>query len=524
MKRLLHLLILITLISETALGQMHSPTTYLDILKELSGKLKLELSYSPDLVALNESTAIQFSANADSCITELEKTANLRITQTDTHLIVASKAPVYIRLQGKVIDAKTGELLPYANILIGKAGAGTITNTEGAFDFKIQGRFAGSQIRFSFLGYTSQQLSIPYASDSSLVIKMAPKPYLLSDVYVLPKGAAVVDIVKQAVKNIKRNYPRTTTQMEAFYRNTNYRDTIASQIIEAALLIQDRGINTQPSTTRIQVEEIRKSNSYLVPLSKKEKSAFALMEKMFGGHRNMLYTAYSNDVRNYRTSWWYKPLTDYKTFKYEFAGFEWLDSVKVYKIKFTYDALWPDGTRASQNKNSEDGGYIYVSSKDWGILKIERWWKVLNNSHLKNMVTKDDYIWRTETGYQKVNGKYYLKYKTGFATPNGTFLVYENPDAPSKEKVVKERQWAEYVLLVTKVITDKKEMDKIRYREKLARDEHTYEVKYPYHPEFWKAYNILKENPVQAKFIQEMEWKKSLDIQFKENSSNYANN
>ena len=142
MKKKLHLLILITLMSGTVLGQTYSPTTYLDILKGLSGKLKLELSYSPDLVALNENSTIQLSADADSCIAELEKVANLKITQTDTHLIVASKAPAYIRLQGKVVDAKTGELLPYANILIGKAGAGTITNTEGAFDFKIQGRFA----------------------------------------------------------------------------------------------------------------------------------------------------------------------------------------------------------------------------------------------------------------------------------------------------------------------------------------------------------------------------------------------
>jgi len=521
MKKLLYLLIVITLMSETALGQTHSTKTYLDILKGLSGKLKLELSYSPDLVALNENSTIQLSADADSCIAELEKVANLKITQTDTHLIVASKAPAYIRLQGKVIDAKTGELLPYANILIGKAGAGTITNTEGAFDFKIQGRFAGSLVRFSFLGYKSQQLSIPFASDSSLVIKMTPKPYLLSDVYVLPNGTAAVDIVKRAVKNIKRNYARTTTQMEAFYRNTNYRDTIASQIIEAALLIQDRGINTQPSTTRIQVEEIRKSNSYLVPHSRKQKLAITFMEKMFGGHRNMLYRAYGNYVRGYRSSWYYKPLTDYKNFKYEFAGFEWLDSVKVYKIKYVSDEQFADGTRASESKYAEEGGFIYINSKDWGILKMEDWFKLLGQ---KSEFFVDNYLSKTEMGYQKVNGRYYLKYKKGLATPNGTFFVYENPDAPKEERKLKERQWAEYMLLVTRVITDKKEMDKIRYREKLARDEHTYEAKYPYHPTFWETYNILKENPVQAKFIQEMEWEKSMDIQFKENSSNYANN
>ena len=65
-------------------------------------------------------------------------------------------------------------------------------------------------------------------------------------------------------------------------------------------------------------------------------------------------------------------------------------------------------------------------------------------------------------------------------------------------------------------------MDKIRYREKLARDENSLKTNYPYHPEFWKNYNVLKENPVEEKFIREMEGEKSLDIQFEENSSNHA--
>ena len=74
------------------------------------------------------------------------------------------------------------------------------------------------------------------------------------------------------------------------------------------------------------------------------------MDKYFGGHRNIIYRAYEHQVRSYRSDWWSKPLTDYETFKYEFAGFEWLDSVKVYKIKFIYDALWPDGTQEFRNR------------------------------------------------------------------------------------------------------------------------------------------------------------------------------
>ena len=98
----------------------------------------------------------------------------------------------------------------------------------------MQGRYAGSEVKFSFMGYGIQKLKIPFADNDELLIKLTPKPYTLADVFVLPKRNEALDIVKRAVKNIKRNYDRNTHQMKAFYRNTNYRDTTATQLIEAA--------------------------------------------------------------------------------------------------------------------------------------------------------------------------------------------------------------------------------------------------------------------------------------------------
>ncbi len=519
MKRLFAILIS-SLIIVLSFAQNRTKTTYLSVVEELSRKLKLELSYSSDLVSLTDSTDFLFSSRADSCISELEKKAMLKITKTDTHLIVSSKVPAYVRLQGTVTDATTGELLPYANILIENAGTGTITNQNGQFDFKILGRYAGSKITFSFLGYKSEQVIMPFADNNALRVQLQSKPYTLSDIYILPKGTEAVDIVKRAVKNIKRNYARNTSQMEAFFRRTDYRDSVASQLIEAALLIQDYGIDQQASTTRIQLQEIRKSTNYLVKWDAKDRLFIAGLEKMFG-HQNMFYRAYANYVRLYRSDWWFEPLTDYDTFKYEFAGFEWFDSVKVYKIRFIYDALWPDGRRASHNTNFEDGGCIYINSEDWAILKVEQWMKGLKG---KASTLNGEYFEHSEMGYQKINGKYYLKYKQSLNAPNGKFWVYENPDAPDKHKKIKYMQWAETTLLITKVISDKKEMDKVRYREMLAHDEDSYKTTYPYHPEFWKNYTILKQKPMEEKFVKEMEWEKSLDIQFEENSSNHAEN
>lgn len=490
----------------------------MNVLTKLSETCKLELVFSSDLVNLSDSIDFVFSANPDSCINLLKKEAGIRVTKTGGNLVVLPAPPELIHLRGMVVDSISGEPLPYTHLLIKKAGTGTVTNTDGNFDFKIRGALAGQKIEFSFMGYNHQTYRIPCTNEDSLRILMVAKPYRLNDIFVLPNGTEAVDLVKQAVKNIKRNYSRKTFQMDAFYRNTSFRDTVVSQLIEAALLVEDRGIHTPSSTTSIKLQQIRKSENYLVRADLK----LEILDKMWG-HKNIFYRAYNqNPVRNYLDDWWYKPLTDYDTFKYEFEGCEWLDSIKVYKIRYIYDALFTNGSRASETKGSDDGGFIYINADDWGILKIEQWWKFERNRN--NYGIKDNYLTKKEVSYQKLNGSYYLKYVSDLTVPNGQLFIYENPDAPDKEKILKERQWAEVVLMVNNIITDRKDFGKIRYREKLARDENSYKKNYPYDHEFWANYNILKQNPVQKKAIDDLEWEKPLEQQFKENASNHAEN
>lgn len=518
MKQFINIWALLLCICSTVHAQNR---TYLDVIKTIAAQQNLELSYAPDQVNLSAKTHFNFSKNPDSCLVQLQKEASLQISKTEHHLIIMPAPPAIIELKGIVINGQTNETLPYAHLLLEKAGTGTITNSQGIFSFKISGKFAGEEITFSFLGYENEKLLIPYTHNDSLVVKMTPKPYNLADVYVMPNGNEAVDIVKRAVKNIKRNYHRNAVQIEMFYRNTNFRDTVASQLIEAVLLVEDKGITKPYSTTKVELKEVRKSTNYLEPQNNKVIKAW---ERVWG-HRNIFHRAVANNmVRQYKTEWWYQPLTDYETFKYEFEGFEWLDSVKVYKIKFIYNALWPDGTRASENKNSIDAGYFYINSEDWGIIRIEKYWKLLGEWAKKDKQHKD-YFSEMEIDYQKINGKYYLKYYKGRTVPNGKFAIYENPDAPDKEKIVKERQWAEATLLVTKVTTNRKQFDKIKYREKLDKDENSYKLNYPYNAAFWNNYQILKEKPVEESFIKQLEWEKSMDIQFEENAiTNVENN
>jgi hypothetical protein len=519
MKRILNLFILNVLITSFGFTQTAQKTTFFNVLNSLAKTNNLELSYSSDLVNLNDSTEFSFSKNLDSCIVQVEKLSRLKIQTNNSHLIVLPIPTIH--LSGLVIDSKTKETLPHAHLLIKNAGAGTITNQEGKFYFKISGHLAGNEIQFSFLGYKNGSFKIPHSDIDSIIVEMEPKPYTLSDIYILPEGTQAVDFVKKAVKNIKRNYHRSTIQMKAFYRNTNFSNGKASQLIEAALLIEDKGIDNTSSSTKIELQEIRKSSNYLIPQPKK----YEIFEK-FWGQKNFIHRCYNkNMVRFYREGWWFGPLTEYQDFKYVFEGSLWLDSVKVYKIKYIWNAMLPDGKRVTERENvSETGGYFYIGAKDFAILKIEQktwhninspWYRLENNQRSKTP---------NEICYQKINGKYYLKYITGNTIPNGLFGEFENDNGNREDLIIKTLQWAEEILLVTQIQTDRKQFDKIKYREKLARDENSYRKNYPYNAGFWKNYNVMKQNPLEEKFIKEMEWEKSLDIQFDENSSNDAQN
>lgn len=518
MKRILNLFILNVLVSSFGFAQTAQRTTFFNVLNNLAKTNHLELSYSSDLVNLNDSTEFAFSKNLDSCIVQVEKLSRLKIQINNSHLIILP-IPKLIHLSGLVIDLNTKETLPHAHLLVKNAGAGTITNQEGKFDFKISSQMAGNEIQFSFLGYKNGSFRIPNSDIDSVIIELEPTPYTLGDIYILPKGTQAVDFVKKAVKNIKRNYHRATIQMEAFYRNTSFSNGKASQLIEAALLIEDKGIDNNSTSGKIELKEMRKSSNYLIPQPKK----YEIFEK-FWGHKNFIHRCYNkNMVRFYREDWWFSPLTKYEDFKYEFEGSLWLDSVKVYKIKYIWNAMLPDGKRVTERENvNELGGYIYIGAKDFAILKIEQktWrhknspWNKLENNQRSNTPR--------EICYQKINGKYYLKYITGISSPNGSFGEFENDNGNREDLIIKTLQWAEEILLVTQIQTDRKEFDKINYREKLANDENSYRIKYNYNAEFWKNYNVLKENPMEEKFIKEMEWEKSLDIQFEENSSNNA--
>lgn len=100
-------------------------------------------------------------------------------------------------LQGRVVDAETGEPLPYVSIFT-DGGKGTLTNAEG--DFKLEAE-EGDALTFSCVGYKKARIS---AGKLHAVVRLKPYTTVMQEVTVQAKPYD--EILKQVIENLKQDY------------------------------------------------------------------------------------------------------------------------------------------------------------------------------------------------------------------------------------------------------------------------------------------------------------------------------
>jgi hypothetical protein len=109
-------------------------------------------------------------------------------------------------LQGRVIDAETGEPLPFVNIVFNQRGTGTTTSLDGYFS--IDTRVKPEFLKLSYVGYEP----VTIFSDGKegafpAVLSMKRKPYLIDEVTVRPGINPAHRIIEEAFKNRRQNDP-----------------------------------------------------------------------------------------------------------------------------------------------------------------------------------------------------------------------------------------------------------------------------------------------------------------------------
>jgi len=99
--------------------------------------------------------------------------------------------------KGKVIDAETGEPIPYVNIGIVEKRIGTVSDEEGLFHLYLKENTIGAtaKVLFSALGYASLNVplvNMPLSNNEPPIFKMTPKTLALNEVVVSNKNGTFI--------------------------------------------------------------------------------------------------------------------------------------------------------------------------------------------------------------------------------------------------------------------------------------------------------------------------------------------
>jgi len=104
-------------------------------------------------------------------------------------------------LQGRVMDARTQEPLPYASVVTAKDGKGVITNEEGVF--RIPSVAVGDTLVFSYLGYQRLRMAAGEVRTRHDV-RLQPSVTELPTVQVVGRNDALYDLVIACGKQLRQ--------------------------------------------------------------------------------------------------------------------------------------------------------------------------------------------------------------------------------------------------------------------------------------------------------------------------------
>lgn len=388
----------------------------------------------------------------------------------------------FVTISGQIIDVETQAPLPFATVNIQNTPIGVVANESGAFEFSFSIKHLADTIVFSTTGYQSEKMLVQkLQSRETIKIELIAQAIVLAEVVVTNKDLKAWEILELALKNIKKNYPTTPFEFDAFYRDYKIENEKCISIFEAAISAYDKGYSKEGNKyafkEKVVLEQVRKSLSV-----KYQTHSFKRLNVM----RELLKL---NDVRYQTRALRKKAL---KKFEYSISGYAIVNDRLMYKISAKDDWEY----------------FIYVDVVTYAIPKIEMNFEFVKGVDENTWVLGDTIRYNQTAAkmlleFQMIDRLYYPKY-CGFEANLEAF------DAHSDEQLFTSFIRQEY--MVTDI--DFNPEEKPQKDERMDPYSTIESQESTYDPAFWKNYNIIKLHPRDKELIQGLEDQMAIADQF----------
>ncbi len=281
-------------------------------------------------------------------------------------------------LSGKVVDATTGEPVPYAYVVLYDAArTGTLTNEEG--NFLISGYSLGDTLEISHISFQSVKLTTKSFSDE-LEVQLEERQYFVSEVNILANtGDSIFQLVK---KNLEKNHGVGPVLYEAFSRSFQY-DKSKNKLFMIQELFSKVSLDTK--------------NKAKVNFERARSRAFVDEDSIFSYHLVFeLMFPFEMEVLDWKI-WDKKFLKSYTT---ELSGTEVLEGRTLLQLEL----LPRDSLMASYT--------LLIDQETYAIVRKKRYFR-----HLNGPVD--------ETFFKEVNGLWHVAYLKSIMDFTGSSAILD---------------------------------------------------------------------------------------------------
>jgi len=393
-------------------------------------------------------------------------------------LVYPKQGDAQIQVHGFLVDAKSQEPIPFANIFFqSNQGRGVMSNQYGEFLITFYEQDKVDQLVITQLGYESYHLSLQQLPQDTLRIQMKPSFYALQEVTVI-SDRGLRGIVRKALESIPQNYGTKKYLLEGFYREYSISDSAYAEVIEAFVNIQDGVYKKSKKKSKIFWETMRRSDDQR-----------NLPKRLKESDYNPLYSLYerSNPVRE-RFFHFAKPGIEGMLEGCYFSNRGELLEKGDTLIKIGFIPKWFD--RFSDKLKEEVGyGELLINKSDFAILKVSR-----GNANRGIF---------SQAIYRKQGHKYFLsnmQHAWGFR--------YEN----------KTRYYRMTRLLHIYQVHPIASLAKKKKGKRLSRVKQFRDIKYAYDPAIWEDNPFMIALPAQEALEADLGRVKKIEEQFHQNA------
>jgi hypothetical protein len=386
-----------------------------------------------------------------------------------------------IDFKGRILDSETNEPLSFVSIGIPSSGTGVISNEFGEFNYHVPENFEFDKIQISLLGYKKVTFNVSeFRPEVLITIKLEPEIQILNEIEVKVKGTSAVDIVRKAIRNIRKNYPRGKALLYGYYRDyispidaNNYKN-----LTEAALVIEDKGFNTNDfNRTKVKLEQLRYNPGIEIDSSFNQayggKNKYIPNTDLTAANEFSILRAH-NPIRNHnQRTFSFVDIFDedfIPNHNFQYESITQVDSAKVYCInfeKYFHDVI--------SSYDYQVDGKIYIHSESFAILKF-------TYAITCNTPSYSGKFFDLKLEYKNRYDKYYLNYLSLF----NYFEFNKNPTADSacqnSEPFFQYRE-----LFINKIVTSR--FESLKPKETINKDSPLINNRVPVQKGFWESYN-----------------------------------